>query len=264
MKALLLALIGWALASGQAAQPQRFEVASVRVADGNAGVQGGCHGIDSKYSPVTAASAPPLGRCVISNGRLGHIIDVAWDLRQMQLIQLTKGGPDWALTGYDRYTIEAKADDPAKTTEAQLLGMLQTLLVERFKLKFHMEPSEKPGFAMVVGKNGPKLKLAKGEEITTSFGAQFKPFPGQPVDLTARKYSMAMLANLLSQIGPGPVVDKTGLTGEYDFTLSWDETNGPTLSTAVQEQLGLRFEAQKVPISMFVIDSAEKPKDSEN
>jgi uncharacterized protein (TIGR03435 family) len=262
MKALWMVVLAPALT---AAQPQRFEVASVRVADGNAGVQGGCHGIDSKYSPLTAASAPPLGRCVISNGRLGHIIDIAWDLRQMQLIQLAKGGgPDWALGGDDRYTIEAKVDDPAKTTEAQLLEMLQTLLVERFKLKFHMEPSEKPGFAMVVGKNGPKLKAAKGEEITTSFGAQFKPFPGQPVDLTARKYSMAMLANLLSQIGPGPVVDKTGLTGEYDFTLSWDETNGPTLSTAVQEQLGLRFEAQKVPISMFVIDSAEKPKDSEN
>jgi len=72
------------------------------------------------------------------------------------------------------------------------------------------------------------------------------------------------LANLLSQIGTGQVVDKTGLTGEYDFTLSWDETNGPALSTAVQEQLGLRFEPQKVPISMFVIDSAEKPRDSEN
>jgi uncharacterized protein (TIGR03435 family) len=257
MKILCLAVVAAGLAS---AQPLKFEVASVRVGDGNNGVRGGCHGIDSKYGPNEAAAAPPLGRCVIENGRLGHIIDIAWDLRQMQLI---KGGPDWALTGFDRYTIQAKAEDPAKTTEAQLLEMLQTLLVERFKLKFHRETAEKAGFALVAGKNGPKLKAAKGEDSFISFGPQLKPFPGQPVELTARKYSMAMLANLLSQIGPGQVVDKTGLTGEYDFTLSWDETNGPALSTAVQ-QLGLRFEPQKVPISTFVIDSAEKPKDSEN
>jgi uncharacterized protein (TIGR03435 family) len=258
MKALWLAVMASGLA---AAQPLEFEVASVKVGKGDAGVRGGCHGIDSKYSPNEAATAPPLGRCVITDGRLGHIINMAWDMRQMQLI---KGGPDWALSGFDRYTIQTKAGDPAKATEAQLREMLQTLLVQRFKLKFHLETVEKPGFALVVGKNGPKLKLANGEEITTSFGAQLKPFPGQPIDLTARKYSMAMLANLLSQVGPGPVVDKTGLTGEYDFTLSWDETNGPALSTAVQQQLGLRLEAQKVPISTFVIDSTEKPKDSEN
>ena len=92
-----------------------------------------------------------------------------------------------------------------------------------------------------------------------SFGAQAKPRPGEPIELTMRKTSMAELANLLSQIGAGPVLDKTGLTGEYDFKLSWDETNGPALSTALQEQLGLKLESQKVPISMFVIDSAERP-----
>jgi uncharacterized protein (TIGR03435 family) len=69
---------------------------------------------------------------------------------------------------------------------------------------------------------------------------------------------MQGLANLLSNVGPGPVVDKTGLTGEYDFKLSWDETNGPALTTAIQE-LGLKLEAEKVPIQMFVVDSAEKP-----
>lgn len=70
---------------------------------------------------------------------------------------------------------------------------------------------------------------------------------------------MSVLANVLSNIGPGPVVDQTGLRGEYDFTLSWDETNGPVLTTALQEQLGLKLEPQKVPVPQFVIDSAEKP-----
>jgi uncharacterized protein (TIGR03435 family) len=71
---------------------------------------------------------------------------------------------------------------------------------------------------------------------------------------------MEMLANLLSgRGGKGPVVDKTGLQGAYDFTLSWDENAGPDLATALQEQLGLRLESQKVPVSYFVIDSAQKP-----
>jgi len=69
---------------------------------------------------------------------------------------------------------------------------------------------------------------------------------------------MPKLADLLSAFGQ-PVVDKTGLTGAYDFSLTWDDTNGPQLSTALQQQLGLKFEAQKVPVSFLVIESAEKP-----
>jgi uncharacterized protein (TIGR03435 family) len=78
--------------------------------------------------------------------------------------------------------------------------------------------------------------------------------------MKARKYSVAELVNLLSQIGGrGPGIDKTGLTGAYDFTLSWDEDAGPSLSTALREQLGLRLEADKVPVSYFVVDSAARP-----
>jgi uncharacterized protein (TIGR03435 family) len=68
-----------------------------------------------------------------------------------------------------------------------------------------------------------------------------------------------MLVNLLSQIGAGPVTDQTGLTGVYDFKLSWDEDAGPSLSTALQEQLGLRLEPRKVPVSYFVFESAQRP-----
>jgi uncharacterized protein (TIGR03435 family) len=70
---------------------------------------------------------------------------------------------------------------------------------------------------------------------------------------------MPMLAELLSSIGPGPVKDQTGLTGLYDFKLSWDEAAGPSVFTAVQEQLGLRLEAAKVPVSYFMFESAQKP-----
>jgi uncharacterized protein (TIGR03435 family) len=70
---------------------------------------------------------------------------------------------------------------------------------------------------------------------------------------------MSRLAGLLSGIAPGTVVDQTGLPGAYDFTLSWDDQAGPSLVTALQDQLGLRLESRKVPVSYFVVDSAEKP-----
>ena len=115
------------------------------------------------------------------------------------------------------------------------------------------------GFGLVVAKNGPKLREAAGDEVVTSFGPSLKPRPGEPINLTARKYSMTMLADLLTGIGPGPVRDQTGLNGVYDIKLLWDETSGPSLFTALQEQLGLRLESQKVPQSFFVFESAQRP-----
>jgi uncharacterized protein (TIGR03435 family) len=71
---------------------------------------------------------------------------------------------------------------------------------------------------------------------------------------------MAMFLRLLSTFGgQGPGIDKTGLEGVYDFTLSWDDDAGPTLPVALREQLGLRMDPQKVPVSYFVIDSAQRP-----
>jgi uncharacterized protein (TIGR03435 family) len=116
------------------------------------------------------------------------------------------------------------------------------------------------GFAMVI-KGGSKLKESSSEEVVTRFGGgSYKPTRGQPVALTARKYSMPMLADLSGIGGHGPVIDKTGLQGAYDFALSWDEDSGPDLFTALREELGLQFELQrKVPVAFFVVDSAQKP-----
>jgi uncharacterized protein (TIGR03435 family) len=232
------------------AQPA-FEVASVKPAKTLAGVRGGCHGIDSTYTAPQIASAPPLGRCVITDGRLGHLIQIAYHLQ-------IKGGPDWVQLGDDRFNVDAKVEDPTKVTEDQLLQMLQGLLTERFSLKLHKESKDVQGFALVVGKNGAKMKPAAGDEMTMSFGEARKPRPGVPVNFTARKFSMPRLAAFLGAFGR-PVMDKTGLTGDYDFTLAWDESNGPSLTTALQEQLGLKFEPDKVPVTILVIDSAQKP-----
>jgi uncharacterized protein (TIGR03435 family) len=245
------------MAGAAGAASLTFEVASVKPSpEGRNGVRGACHGIDSKYNPDELASAPPLGRCVITDGRLSHLIFIAYRLQAISRIQ---GAADWVIAGTDRYTVEAKAEEPAKTTEAQLLEMLQSLLAERFKLKFHWETAEKPGFRLVVVKNGPKLKGAGGEEIAASVLGSFKVPPGQPANITFRKYSMALLADWLSTPAQAPIVDQTELSGEYDFKLSWDETNGPALTTALQQQLGLKLESQKVPMQYFVIESAEMP-----
>lgn len=252
-----LCTIAFALSLLHAQAPLEFEAATVKVSNTGNGIRGGCHGIDSHYTALQAASAPPLGRCVITDARLGHLIRFAFDLRNGEL---NDSGHDWISGGFERYNVEAKAEDPPKTTEAELRAMLQALLVERFRLKFHRETIEEQGFALVVARNGPKLQPSKGGDaeirINNNLG---KPVPGQPVVVVARNYSMAGLVGLLSGINPHPVVDKTGLSGVYDFTLTWDDAAGPSLSTAIQEQLGLKFESQKVPVLLLVVDSAEKP-----
>jgi uncharacterized protein (TIGR03435 family) len=206
-------------------------------------------------APPNWPPAPPLGRCVITDGRLSHLIGIAYGVSMASI----KDSPDWVIAGSERFNIEAKAEDPAKATEAQLHEMLQALLIERFQLKFHRENREVPGFAMVVGKNGQKLREAKGDEVVANFGGSGKPRPDGPISVKFRKFSMPQLAALLSQLGPGPMVDRTGLTGDYDFDLMWDESSGPSLFTALQDQLGLKLEPQKVPVSFFVFDSAQRP-----
>jgi len=138
--------------------------------------------------------------------------------------------------------------------------MLQNLLIDRFQMKFHRQPVETNGFALVVDKNGPRLTPSKSQDSDFNFGKQGKPQPGVPVTIHARRYTIAMLVDMLSGFGQkGPGVDKTGLDGVYDFTLEWDDDAGPTLPVALREQLGLRMEPQKVQISNFIVDSARRP-----
>jgi uncharacterized protein (TIGR03435 family) len=175
-----VALLGAAALMGQ---HRAFEVASVRAAEGNTGVHGGCHGIDSKYGPGEFAP-PPLGRCVITNGRLSHLIGTAFQLSLGQI----KGATDWMMTGDDRFTVQAKAENPEQTTEKELLEMLQDLLVERFQIKFHRENKDVPGYALVVGKNGPKLEVSHGEESGMNFGAGGKPRLGGPIEIHGKRF----------------------------------------------------------------------------
>jgi uncharacterized protein (TIGR03435 family) len=126
---------------------------------------------------------------MISDARLSHLIVIAYGLNSIKGLSgigLIEGAPDWVINGDERFTIQAKAEDPTNVTQGQLLEMLQTLLAERFKLKFHRQSREVPGFALVVARNGPKLQEAKGDEISKSSASSMKPLTDGPVTVNAR------------------------------------------------------------------------------
>ena len=161
--------------------------------------------------------------------------------------------------------------------------MLQGLLADRFKLKTHWETREDLTYNMVVSKGGPKLQMAKGgppspEELKTWGDHPIPPLYERGdsrvgFDLIAHGCSMSDLKGMLAAKFGHPVMDKTGLTGKYDFVLRFHETRLsdrdaddmdplPTLDVAIQDQLGLKLEPAKGPKQVLVIDHIEKP--SEN
>ena len=142
--------------------------------------------------------------------------------------------------------------------------MLQALLAERFKLKLHQGSKETSGYALIVGKNGPKLKAsADGEEHADTFRLNQTGMKGQGI-------TMANLARYVGGKLGLVAVDQTGLNGAYDFNVEWtvemDQDSAtdlraalrPAVFAALQDRLGLKLVAQKVPVQMLVIDSVEK------
>jgi len=173
-------------------------------------------------------------------------------------------GPDWIRQ--DRFTITAKSGAPA--TDDQLRAMLQTLLADRFKIAFHRQSKTMPGFALVAGKNGPKLASSQSEGAPEIRGR---------MKWTATGYSMADLADFLAANTTALVTDMTGIKGRFDFTLDLgpyfsidtpvrrDEAAqilSAAFQSAIEAELGLKLEARKVPVDVLMIDHAEKP--SEN
>jgi uncharacterized protein (TIGR03435 family) len=146
--------------------------------------------------------------------------------------------------------------------------MLQELLADRFKMRVHHEAKEVPVYALVIAKNGPKLKESKLDDITKA------SIEGNDGEITVRGMPLIFVLRILAQELGRPVVDQTGLTGNYDFTLKWTgdqkqvlegsstgvtDTSGPSIFTAVQEQLGLKLEATKGFTDTIVVDHVEMP-----
>jgi uncharacterized protein (TIGR03435 family) len=214
------------------------------------------------------------------NVSLRSVIATAYEMKEYQI-----SGPDWLDT--ERFDIVAKT--PPNTPKGQIPLMLQNLLAERFKLIAHREQKVMPVYAMVVGKNGFKLKPVEGEpdgRMRMTISPRGRQMSG-PTTLTA-------LAGGLSQMMDRPVVDLTELKGTYNIDLEWvpdereggvlskmrimaaqagggggggggeaahaeaSEPNGLSLFGALQEKLGLRLESRKSPVDILVVDSAEK------
>lgn len=285
---ILVALFTVPYSSAQAstaAQPLKFEVVSIKTVGPTqaVGLRGGCRGIDSIYSAAEErhGGIPPIGRCVITNARLTHLIGIAFGFSMKALDTRL----DWIQRGDLRFDVQAKAENPATATHQQLLTMLQNLLIERFQIRFHYVTKEEPGFALVLAKSGPKMHTSASEEEkkVTFLGSNGEELPLQldpgnllslpyhdansakPVlnavsAVKATRYSISALKDLVAFVGRlGPGVDETGLLGEYDFTLSWNEGNGPTLISAVRDQLGLEVRPRRVSVIRFVLDSAQMP-----
>jgi uncharacterized protein (TIGR03435 family) len=191
------------------------------------------------------------------------------------------------------------SDAQLKTAQEKMRFRLQALLADRFQLKVHRDTKELPVYALVVAKSGPKLQEAQVPDTPpTAQGPGPKFGPGSrgmrmsPGNLEAYSVPLSFLVQNLSQQLGRTVTDQTGLKGTYDFKLSWTpdqamaasafggpgpgpgplppdvkappppDPNGPTLFTAVQEQLGLKLDSTKGPVDIIVVDHAEKP--SEN
>jgi uncharacterized protein (TIGR03435 family) len=247
-KATIIALAFLSLAIRTAAQnePLAFEVASIK----------------SHRGEVVFSADPRIrgSRMIGTASTLADMVTVAYAVRYDQIAN----GPGWINS--DRFDIEAKApgDVPPAAEQARL--MMQNLLAERFQLRLHRETRDLPVYALVVGKNGAKLKtgdpdVREGSVVQGTVNG---------LHMETKNGSMESLARQLSASAGRPVIDRTGLAGTYEYTLDWlplntipaPESIFPSMFIAVQEQLGLRLEPTTAPHEVLVIDHAEKP--SEN
>jgi len=240
-----IVLVSGVLAFGQSTPQPTFEAASIKPSTAEAGSSG----INTGNGLLRAYNVT-LRRC----------IQGAYGMRASQVL----GGPKW-LDEF-RFDIVARADHPAGG--AELSVMLQSLLADRFKLAFHRDTQTKPGYALTVMKGGVKAQVSDPAAPPGTNGNYSRG------SLSAIGCDMTRLVIKLSDILGAPVVDSTEEKRSFDFSIQWvpDELakagaqasvpDGPSLFTALQDQLGLRLEARKVRVEVLVIDRAELP--SEN
>jgi uncharacterized protein (TIGR03435 family) len=257
-------------APAQTAPSLSFDVVSIKRSRSGPGPAMGISPLDS--DSITVRNATP---------RL--ILGEAYDLRLLGLRDLILGLPSWADS--ETYDIDAKvaaSDLPAfhKLLPMQRDPMLQSVLADRFRLVAHFETRTLPAYALVIAKGGPKLTEVKPATLPDGREDPGGIHPGHD-QITATGATMEPLLHMLLLMLGRPVVDRTGLTGHYSFTLrcaptyamrpvingqapplSADEEALPDIFTAVEEQLGLKLRAVKAPVEVLVVDHIERP--SEN
>lgn len=291
MHRTIFVLLASSAAIGLAADGPHFEVASVKPAAPLT------PGPGLRIGPSGGPGTSDPGQVTYRSMPLKFLLTLAYGVKNYQIT-----GPGWLDT--ERYDIIAKI--PPDTNKEQFALMLQSLLADRFNLTLHRETKDLPLYELVVAKSGPKLKpyvddpnaapmpppgtpLQMGKDGFPKIppGANIMMMMNGRIRMGASKQTIARLADTLSgQLGK-PVVDKTGLTGEYDFTLDFSteglaqpgfapppppppgaaggptpgpalDQDAPTLLAAVQEQLGLKLDSKKGPLDLLVIDHADK------
>jgi uncharacterized protein (TIGR03435 family) len=262
---IFLALISGAVAWGQSANAfPSFEVASIKPSpppDGQGFTQG-------------CRSDP--GRITCTHITATNLFEMAYRIDSFQLSGIG--------TNLGRFEIAVTV--PAGATKEQIQLMWRNLLTDRFKLAVHREPKKVPTYELVVAKGGPKMKESVDSDPSPPPQADLPPtlgkdgFPDLPPGVgmaimrnkarwRATKVTAESIAAFLATQLRQPVTDATGLKRNYDFTLSWvsveppvgdaSESDGPTLFSAVQNQLGLKLEPKTGSVEMLVVDHIEKP-----
>jgi len=269
----------WQIAAGGR---KAFEVASVKLDPGPFRPPNFPLDAGDAFRPVGGrfSAGFPLLTCIT----FAYKLSLSPDQRQALLAHV----PAWVAS--DRYDIQAKAE--GAPTKDQMRLMMQSLLADRFKLAVHFESQVLPVLAMVLvkpEKTGPKLRPhAEGVPCEATPATNDPPKPGgavfppvcdtymmmaarnAPARAGSRNTTLALLAGALPGLGrlDRTVVDQTGLTGRYDFSLEWvqednnrdgAEIAGPAFLDALREQLGLRLQSTKAPVEVLVVDHVERP-----
>ena len=232
-------------------QPRlEFDVASIRL---SSPTQQGVQNLKARADGYTASYLP-----------VKLMIAYMYRIPARQVI----GGPRWLEE--DRYDVETKTDK--RYTVDELNTMYQNMLVDRFHLKFHIETKEANAYVLTVDKKGSKMKVNE-QPPNYNFPITFSGIGTMHGDRVRMPFLCWMLGQLL-QGDERPVVDMTGLTGFYDFNLTYlpqglaqekrsnlsqEVLDRPSLFDALKEQLGLKVTAQKGPVQYFVIDHIERP-----
>jgi uncharacterized protein (TIGR03435 family) len=237
----------------QTAAAPAFEVASVKL-----------HEFPRGFFPFGEWYPRPLqinGNRVTTQNSIKGLVAAAYNVRNFQIVN----APDWTDSArrLQLFDVNAKTEGEGTPALDQVRLMLQGLLADRFQLKFHRETKSLPVYNLVVGKNGPKLQESGAEASP--------PRPPSAVAALGRiqvsNKSMEDLAVMLASSVDRPVLDKTGLTGHYDFTLEFTRGNPDlpadaddrSVFAAIQQQLGLKLVPANEPATILVIEHVEKP-----
>ena len=220
------------------AQTSGFEVASIKP--------------NLTDSHTSSAGTDPGGKFNATNLSLKDLIAYAYGVRDIQIIGVPRE------VDSVKYDIVARANTPKEMSRDEVTPFVRALLADRFHLRVHHETKEGPVYALVLAKSGPKLTAHTGTSGVTGIGSSAG---SGKTSIEGTKASMAGLADHLAGKAGHPVVDKTGLTGEYDFRLEWASDQAadstlPSLFTAIQEQLGLKLESTRGPVEVIVVDKA--------